>query len=436
MEQELQRLIDSPEFRRYHEALQARPFNLFDVLRNAEYEIRHSNFLAWLLQPGESHGIGSEFLREVVGYLNERPDNANIARMPELSAYEARRIRVVRELDNVDVTVFIERPDNPLLIAIENKMEERSPAHEKQAKHYDGKLRERYRDQYRIQSVLLTTSPDGNHSESSLIYMSWFRIHEIVSSILAAGRFGSGAASVFVGQYLDIVDRMLRPQNQQASFDALVAQHHDLLTRLVTEREKDLQKVRRELDVQHAEYGSTVDRVLDDFRQKPVELRSQVKRYLDGKDFKTKIQGKLKGTIEGGLWLYFSNASMDAINEKLNVEGPLDWTVNFTYRRVELGLYFPWKNKINDKRPVLDRLQEFMVDNPIDRQRTERYPLEGRQWFCVYRHPVMTDAELAATHLSKLKAETLERMEHFFAGDYRTIEGYLKCLAFDSRGRR
>ena len=39
MEQELQRLIDSPEFRQYHEALQARPFNLFDVLRNAEYEI-------------------------------------------------------------------------------------------------------------------------------------------------------------------------------------------------------------------------------------------------------------------------------------------------------------------------------------------------------------------------------------------------------------
>ena len=435
MEQELQRLIDSPEFRRYHEARQARPFNLFDVLRNAEYEIRHSNFLAWLLQPGESHGIGSEFLRGFIGYLHEQADHANIARMPAPSDYEACQIRVERELHNVDVAVFVERPAN-LLIAIENKTEEKLPAHVKQAMHYDRKLREEYGHQYRIQSVLLTISPDGNHSEPGLLHASWFRIHEIVSSILAAGRFGSGAASVFVGQYLDVVDRMLRPRDQQVSFDALVTQHHDLLTKLVTEREKGLQKARRKLDAQQAEYGSTVDRVLDDFRQQPAELRSQVKRYLRGKGFKTRAGGRLKGTKHGGLWLHFSNGSMDEINEMLKAEGPLEWSMSFTHRRVELGLYFPWKHKINDERPVLDRLQKFMVDNPIDGQRAERYPLEGGRWFCVYRHPVMTDEELVATPLSRTKVETFERMERFFSEDYLTIEGYLKCLAFDPWGRR
>ena len=435
MEEELQRLIDSPEFRRYHEALQARPFNLFDVLRNADYEIRHSNLLAWLLQPGESHGSGSEFLRELVGYLHEQADNANIARMPEPSGYEARQIRVERELDYVDVTVFIEKPVN-LLIAIENKTEEISSAHVKQAKHYDKKLREKYSDQYRIQSVLLTTSANGNHSEPGLLHASWFRIHEIVSSILAAGRFGSGAASVLVGQYLEIVDRMLRPRDQQASFDALAARHHALLTRLVTEREKRLQKARQELDAQRAEYGSTVDRVLNDFRQEPADLRAQVKRYLHGHGFKTRIGGKLKGAREGGLWLYFSTASMDEINEKLDAEGPLQWSMSFTPRRVELGLYFPWKHKINDARPVLDRLQKFMIDNPIDRERAERYPLEGKRWFCVYRHPLMINEELATTPLSRLKVEGLERMDRFLADDYRTIDGYLRCLAFDPLGRR
>ena len=97
---------------------------------------------------------------------------------------------------------------------------------------------------------------------------------------------------------------------------------------------------------------------------------------------------------------------------------------------------FPWKHKIDDARPVLDRLQKFMVDNPIDRQRAERYPLEGEHWFCVYRHPIMTDEELAATPMSRMEAETLERMERFLADDYRTIESYLKCLAFDPLGCR
>ena len=31
-------------------------FNIFDALGVAHAEIRHSNFLAWLLDPAESHG--------------------------------------------------------------------------------------------------------------------------------------------------------------------------------------------------------------------------------------------------------------------------------------------------------------------------------------------------------------------------------------------
>ncbi len=37
-------------------------FNIFDALGIARVEIRHSNFLAWLLTPGESHGQGDLFL--------------------------------------------------------------------------------------------------------------------------------------------------------------------------------------------------------------------------------------------------------------------------------------------------------------------------------------------------------------------------------------
>jgi hypothetical protein len=34
-------------------------FNIFDALRIDRAEIRHSNFLAWLLTPSESHGQGA-----------------------------------------------------------------------------------------------------------------------------------------------------------------------------------------------------------------------------------------------------------------------------------------------------------------------------------------------------------------------------------------
>ena len=44
------------------EALLSR-FNIFRVLRAAHHEIRHSNMLAWLLTPDESHGLGDRFFR-------------------------------------------------------------------------------------------------------------------------------------------------------------------------------------------------------------------------------------------------------------------------------------------------------------------------------------------------------------------------------------
>ena len=41
-------------------------FNLFDALGIARRELSHSNFLAWLLDPAESHGQGPLFLRAVL----------------------------------------------------------------------------------------------------------------------------------------------------------------------------------------------------------------------------------------------------------------------------------------------------------------------------------------------------------------------------------
>src|SRR5260370_40917636 len=41
-------------------------FNIFDALRIARVEIRHSNFLAFILDPAESHGQGQLFLKAVL----------------------------------------------------------------------------------------------------------------------------------------------------------------------------------------------------------------------------------------------------------------------------------------------------------------------------------------------------------------------------------
>src|SRR5262245_45610416 len=41
-------------------------FNIFDALGVARVEIRHSNYLRWLLTPSESHGQGDLFLKSLL----------------------------------------------------------------------------------------------------------------------------------------------------------------------------------------------------------------------------------------------------------------------------------------------------------------------------------------------------------------------------------
>ena len=39
--------------------------NIFQILRISKNEIRHSNFLSWLLDPNESHKLGDIFLKTI-----------------------------------------------------------------------------------------------------------------------------------------------------------------------------------------------------------------------------------------------------------------------------------------------------------------------------------------------------------------------------------
>ena len=44
--------------------------NIFKVLGASKAEIRHSNFLAWLLDPNESHNLGGVFLKRFLRNLS------------------------------------------------------------------------------------------------------------------------------------------------------------------------------------------------------------------------------------------------------------------------------------------------------------------------------------------------------------------------------
>ena len=93
-------VMDCPELT-ILEALLSR-FNIFQVLRAAHHEIRHSNMLAWLLTPDESHGLGDRFFRRWLMQVVHKAEDETKRRLKlpspiDIDALDIESVEVARE---------------------------------------------------------------------------------------------------------------------------------------------------------------------------------------------------------------------------------------------------------------------------------------------------------------------------------------------------
>lgn len=99
-------------------------FNIFKILKLDNFEIRHSNFLAWLLNPKENHGFNSAFLEAFL--------NSTLKSYPAINYNEVKIETEYCTNENRRIDILI-RSSNFVCI-IENKYG--SDEHDEQCKHY------------------------------------------------------------------------------------------------------------------------------------------------------------------------------------------------------------------------------------------------------------------------------------------------------------
>jgi hypothetical protein len=85
-------------------------FNLFRVLRFEHGEIRHSNVLAWLLQPTESHGLKDLFLRRWLMRIFHESESEVASHIDpvELDSLSIRSVDVYREWNEKSAYIIVE----------------------------------------------------------------------------------------------------------------------------------------------------------------------------------------------------------------------------------------------------------------------------------------------------------------------------------------
>jgi hypothetical protein len=140
--------------------------NLFEILRITKTEIRHSNMLAWLLDPQQNHGLEAAFLEKVLlrfllngqKLVNKLVDSGAI-----------KKARIKREEDHVDLIIIFDEVPNgsPVVVAIENKTQ--SAEHDNQLEKYRGIIEKKYTD-YDAHFAYLT--PEGDESSDPENWLS------------------------------------------------------------------------------------------------------------------------------------------------------------------------------------------------------------------------------------------------------------------------
>ena len=116
-------VLSNPDLDRLENLLSE--FNIFETLNLANAEIRHSNFLAWMLDPNGNHGLGNyfikQFLKQIASSNKSYFSSTNIS-LFDFELFSYTNVEVRREWNAIDVFIIINENNKKVAVAIENKI--------------------------------------------------------------------------------------------------------------------------------------------------------------------------------------------------------------------------------------------------------------------------------------------------------------------------
>ena len=220
-------------------------FTVFDVLGNSEYEIRHSNVLAWLLNPNGNHRQGPSFLDLFWTRISSEHD------LPDLPF---RDYSVTREGENENERIDLFIKAEKWVIVIENKLF--SPETGDQLNRYFNYIERKYANTPNRLYFYLTPdgiAPDRDEDSKNWKAINYSVVTDSVSQFLKKSL--SDRIKSFLEQYLEHIEKnVLRSAGAIEKQKSVLKRHAKIFHSL----EYLLKEVKEEYIEKHIEKCSKV----------------------------------------------------------------------------------------------------------------------------------------------------------------------------------
>jgi len=218
-------------------------FNIFEALGVVRQELRHSNFLAFLLNPSQNHRLDDIFLKRFLKKVlleTDVPTNVNYANISavDIDIADLTDAEVKREWQNIDI--FIHSPRNKLVCAIENKVDSRE--HSNQLLRYREIIEVEYKDKdYR--KIIIYLTPEGDQSsDPNWRICNYSKVMQILDSICTSYKSTLGAdIYTLISHYSTLLRRHIVSDSEVAELCRKIYFKHKQALDLIFEHRPDLQ---------------------------------------------------------------------------------------------------------------------------------------------------------------------------------------------------
>ena len=217
-------------------------FNIFEAIGAVRQELRHSDFLAFLLDPQQNHGLRDVFVKKLLQKAISEADGVHLPVTPiDLDTWNLEQLEVAREWKNIDILLADEASD--LIVAIENKID--TSEHSDQLERYWQTLQEAFPAK-RIVGIFLTA--DGEQaSHQHFISVDYGQVAHLIENLVdgRAGGLGSDVRALML-HYAQMLRRHIVSESEIAELCRRIYQKYKQALDLIFDHRPDQQATLRE----------------------------------------------------------------------------------------------------------------------------------------------------------------------------------------------
>ena len=228
-------VLENADLERLEDLLSA--FNIFEALGAVRAEQRHSDFLAFLLDPKQNHGLGDVFLKRLLQRAVVHADSEAVSVSAiDLDVWDLDDTFVYREHANIDILLVNER--HGFVAVIENKIE--TGEHSGQLSRYRAWAEREYPG---FATIHLLLSPSGEHpSDTAYISVDYDLICGLLEDI-AKVRVSTMSQEIGMAivHYTQMLRRHIVSDSEAADLARRIYAKHQRALDFIFEQKPDLQ---------------------------------------------------------------------------------------------------------------------------------------------------------------------------------------------------